>query len=407
MSLGVEITTLLSCILAIAALCLLVPAAVFFSEILAASAARLLPARSLVIDRSQPRHPVAVLVPAHNEAAGIQATLQDLKRQLHENDRLVVIADNCSDNTSAVAAALGAEVIERDEPNKIGKGYALEYGLNYLTLQPPEILIVIDADCRVSNDAVDHLARTCTKTGRPVQALDLMTAPAGSPMNHQVAEFAWRVKNWVRPLGLSWMHLPCQLMGTGMAFPWDIIRSANLSNGFIAEDLKLGLELCQKGHSPFFCPSAIVTSTFPYSIAGTDTQRQRWEQGHLKMIRRAAPLLSAGLAKGNLALLVLVLDVMIPPISMFVLISAASILVAGIATGFGITPHAFFISAISFVFVFAAVFLGWLQFGRDLVPIRSFPLIPKYLVSKAILYGHFLAGQRIRSWVRTDRSSGK
>jgi hypothetical protein len=89
---------------------------------------------------------------------------------------------------------------------------------------------------------------------RPVQSLYLMTAPCESAINHQVAEFAWRLKNQVRPLGLRALGLPCQLMGTGMAFPWDIIRSAELASGFIVEDLKLGLDLADAGHPPVFCP---------------------------------------------------------------------------------------------------------------------------------------------------------
>ena len=89
---------------------------------------------------------------------------------------------------------------------------------------------MIDADCRLAEGAVDQLTTTCLTTGRPVQALYLMTAPEGSAINQQIAEFAWRVKNWVRPLGLSALASPCQLMGTGMAFPWQVIRSADLAH---------------------------------------------------------------------------------------------------------------------------------------------------------------------------------
>ena len=110
----------------------------------------------------------------------------------------------------------------------------------------------------------------CESTRRPVQALYLMTAPPGSAINHQVAEFAWRLKNHVRPLGLKALGLPCQLMGTGMAFPWGVIRSAELASGFIVEDLKLGLELAAGGHPPAFS-SAMVTSTFPSSAEGRTT----------------------------------------------------------------------------------------------------------------------------------------
>ena len=74
-----------------------------------------------------------------------------------------------------------------------------------------------------------------------------------------------------------------------MAFPWDLIKSENLATGEIVEDLKLGLELAIRGKAPLFCPSARVVSRFPSTQAGIDSQRQRWEQGHLNMIGGAAP----------------------------------------------------------------------------------------------------------------------
>ena len=110
----------------------------------------------------------------------------------------------------------------------MGKGYALDFGLKHLAANPPDIVIIIDADCRVSENAIETMAQACAATGRPVQVLDLMTAPEGSPINYRVAEFAWRVKNWVRPLGLSALGLPCQLMGTGMAFPTRYCATRNL-----------------------------------------------------------------------------------------------------------------------------------------------------------------------------------
>ena len=88
------------------------------------------------------------------------------------------MADNCADDTAAVAAAAGAEVVERQDPTKIGKGYALDWGLRHLSLDPPEIVVMIDADCRLNDGAIERLAATCAMTHRPVQALYLMTAPS-------------------------------------------------------------------------------------------------------------------------------------------------------------------------------------------------------------------------------------
>src|ERR1039457_6162203 len=278
---------LISDLLVVLAGLLAVPVSVFFIEIVAGL---ILPTREPALRSGKDiRQRVAILVPAHNESVGIGLTLENIKTQLILGDRLLVVADNCVDDTAAVAAAAGAEVTARNDPTRAGKGYALDFGVKHLSLDPPAIVIIIDADCRISKDAIDQLAITCTKTHQPVQALDLMTAPDESPINYHVAEFAWRVKNWVRPLGLYSLNLPCQLMGTGMAFPWDLIRSANLASGSIVEDLKLGLDLAQSGRPPLFCPCASVKSQFPLSVKGTKSQRKRWEEGHINMILTTAP----------------------------------------------------------------------------------------------------------------------
>src|SRR5450631_4065374 len=118
-----------SCLLDTIAACLAVPTVVFAVEICAAS---FLARRRQAPPMSQRRGTVAVLIPAHDETKGILATLNDIKPQLRPTDRLLVVADNCSDDTAAVAASGGAEVTVRLEPTKIGKGYALDWGLNYL-----------------------------------------------------------------------------------------------------------------------------------------------------------------------------------------------------------------------------------------------------------------------------------
>jgi cellulose synthase/poly-beta-1,6-N-acetylglucosamine synthase-like glycosyltransferase len=63
--------------------------------------------------RQAPR--ITVLVPAHNEAGQIEATLAGLRAQTLPPDRIIVIADNCSDNTADLARAEGAEVYETQD----------------------------------------------------------------------------------------------------------------------------------------------------------------------------------------------------------------------------------------------------------------------------------------------------
>jgi glycosyltransferase involved in cell wall biosynthesis len=186
----------LSLTMAALALLLVVPTLVFVTEVVAGC---LVPKHDVEKTDSRKAKRVAVLIPAHNEGAGITPTIEDIKQQLRPGDRIVVVADNCFDDTAAIATSLGAEVSTRNDPTRIGRGYALDWGIDHLTADPPAIVIVIDADCRITAGTIDRLADTCAQTQRPVQSLYLMTAPAGAAINHQVAEFAWRVRNWVRP----------------------------------------------------------------------------------------------------------------------------------------------------------------------------------------------------------------
>jgi cellulose synthase/poly-beta-1,6-N-acetylglucosamine synthase-like glycosyltransferase len=397
--------TLLSFFLTAVTLLLTVPVAVFFVEAFAASA---LPQRHRSISLAKDTYgDVAVLVPAHNESAGLLPTLEDIKAQLRPADRLLVVADNCTDDTCAVATAAGAEVINRHDLERRGKGYALAWGLRHLETRPPDIVIVVDADCRLADALIARIAAACAVTRRPVQALYLMIAPKDSSINSRVAEFAWRVKNWVRPLGLKALGLPCQLMGTGMAFPWTVIRSTDLASGSIVEDLKLGLDLAVVGRAPLFCPSAGVTSEFPSSLKGVQSQRRRWEQGHLGMIMTTVPrLIVAAISQANLDLLVLALDVAIPPLSLLGILVAAVSVVAALATLLGIPSTAMLISAGNVTTFIVGVLLSWLKCGRDVLPPGAILSIAPYIIKKLPLYCRILLQRSRSQWIRSDRRKG-
>jgi len=396
-------TTLASWFLSTTAVLLAIPTTVFLIEILAAV---FLAKRSTVVeDDGLGRGTVAVLLPAHNESGILRPTLDDIKGQLRPGDRLVVVADNCTDDTAAIAGSSGAEITERSDPTRIGKGYALDWGLRYLADNPPETVIMIDADCRISPGTLDQLAALSGKTQRPVQALYLMTAPTGSGINHQVAEFAWRLKNWVRPLGLNNLGLPCQLMGSGMAFPWNIIHTAEFASGHIVEDLKLGIEFAGVGHPPLFCPSAVVTSHFPTSAQGAEMQRHRWEQGQIGLVLKLAPMLFYRSAKDrNLGLFALTLNLCVPPISLFILVSVTIVFLSAAAALAGLSALAFVVSSACVATLVAGAGLAWFNRGRDILPLRSFVLIANYTFVKLRMYKAVILGQRISHWIRADRS---
>lgn len=391
--------TFLTYVLDAAAVLITIPVATFIMEIMAALVPPLRPA----LPRREPYGRVAVLVPAHDEGAAMVPTLSDIRSQLRAGDRIVVVADNCTDDTARVAEAAGAEVIERRDPLRRGKGYALQFGITHLSQDPPEVVVCFDADCRLAPGTIERLASTCAMTQKPAQALYLMRSPAHSSLNHQVAEFAWRVKNWVRPLGLSRLGLPCQMVGTGMAFPFSVIRSIDLASGSIVEDLKLGLDLARAGAAPTFCPSALVTSEFASSATGATAQRQRWEHGHIAMISAVPGLIAAAAARSNLGLLALALDLAVPPLSFTVVLLAGALSFATAAALCGLATFALPLSFSASLGFGAAVFLAWLARGRDVLPPRALASIVPYVFRKLSMYGRILTGRAAAHWIRTDR----
>lgn len=126
-------SSLVSDVLVVVACLLAIPVFVFILEIVAAL---ILPTREPGLPSDTRRQRVGILVPAHNESAGLGLTVENIKAQLVVGDRLLVVADNCVDDTAAVAAAAGAEVIARVDPARAGKGYALDFGIR-LALIPP------------------------------------------------------------------------------------------------------------------------------------------------------------------------------------------------------------------------------------------------------------------------------
>jgi cellulose synthase/poly-beta-1,6-N-acetylglucosamine synthase-like glycosyltransferase len=351
------------------------------------------------------RPPLCVLIPAHNEEAGIARTLDGLKGQLRSQDQILVVADNCDDGTTDVARRHGAEVIERRDPDRRGKGYALDFGIRHLTQAPPGIVIILDADCVIGPDTLDLLGTQASALDRPVQALYRMRMPADAPSHRKLAAFAFLLRSLIRPLGMRRLGIPCPLKGTGMAFPWPILSQVSLASGHIVEDVKLGIDLAIAGHDPWFEPSAEVWSDFPASPQAESTQRRRWEHGHLSSILSEVPrLLTESLRQHRLALAGAALDLAVPPLALFgllllVLFAATFVVVAlgGSVTGFALACAALGLAILSLA-------AAWVSQGRAIVSAGELAAIAPYMLRKIPLYLGFLS-ERESEWVRTARDN--
>jgi cellulose synthase/poly-beta-1,6-N-acetylglucosamine synthase-like glycosyltransferase len=387
--------------LGLAAAILALPCLVLLVQCLAA----LRPPRS-GLDPSAPRPRIAVLVPAHDEESIIGATVASLLPELGPGDRLVVIADNCTDATADRARAGGALVLARNEPERRGKGFALVFGLEHLSLEPPDIVVIVDADCRVASGGIERLARLAARHQCPIQADYLLTAPGGVGPKTAVSAFAFLVRNRVRARGMTELGLPVQLTGSGMGFPWSVIRQAAHTGSHVVEDLVMGIDLALKGYCPRYTHEVEVKSELPTTDRAATTQRKRWETGQLSSLFRYAPkLVGAGIAQRRLDLVGMGLDLSVPPLALLVgllvLVSGGAAFVAAM----GDLRGALLLAAVDWAILFIALGSAWFRFGRETLPLRYIVVIPFYILWKLPLYASFLVRGRQKAWVRTDRNA--
>jgi cellulose synthase/poly-beta-1,6-N-acetylglucosamine synthase-like glycosyltransferase len=463
----------------VALVLLAIPSAFFVLEIVAA-----LPPAHRLMSLSTGRTPsaaarVAVLVPAHDEAGGIAAALATITAQLRGGDRLLVVADNCSDDTAAVARAAGAEVVERRDPARPGKGWALAAGVDALAgraaaaerppegassdgaaapragassdgaaapgagasndaatapgggassdgatapgggassdgpaapreavsdhrpaARPPDVVIIVDADCRVAPGTVDALRAAAQAA--PAQASYLMRAPDGAPRSRRLAELMFVVRNHARPLGLARIGAPCLFTGAGMAMPWSIARTAPFATGSVVEDVQLAIDLAVAGTPPCFCPEAQVTSVFPSAERAAAAQRARWLWGNLRTLQQAPRLVVAAIRQSRLGLLSLALELIVPPLS---LLFPLWLLVAGAALAVGLTSSEWRPGIAAAVWIAAcasAVLAAWWRFARDRVPFSVVAAAPFYALP-AIGSALTALVRRRQRWNRTAR----
>ncbi|MGV0108886.1 glycosyltransferase [Arthrobacter sp. CP30] len=95
---------------------------------------------------------VTVLIPAHNEEASLPQTIASLKSQSHRPERIIVVADNCTDATVRLAREAGVEVIESVD-NSHKKAGALNQALKTVLPQQGDndVVMIMDADTQLDD----------------------------------------------------------------------------------------------------------------------------------------------------------------------------------------------------------------------------------------------------------------
>lgn len=345
-----------------------------------------------------------LLIPAHNEEAIIKATLDRLHPVLPANASILVVADNCSDRTAEIVRQQGFAVLERFDGDRRGKGFALAHGRDWLNKEPPDCVIVFDADCTTDAISLEDLVGFSAVRAAVVQSAYAFEPDHSLAAKVQISNFALWVKNIVRQRGVHRLGGSAILTGTGMAFPWAVFAELPLATASIVEDLSLTIDLARSGRAPYFLNQASVSSVAAIETA-TLEQRSRWEHGFLDVARRhGIPSLLGGMKRLDRKSMLLGLHLLVPPLALLLLIGLlAAVILAGAASMADYWLP--FFTVLGFLSLsLVAVLLAWLAGGHKWLTATAMLLLPMYLVWKIPVYLRYALGQTA-TWVRTDRNT--
>ena len=249
-----------------------------------------------------PRLRMIFLIPSHNEADGIGEVLVKLRQAVRwpaDKMEIVVIADNCTDDTAAIASA-HATVLVRDIPDIRGKGQALHWAVEtHLRVwpRPFDAVIVIDADSIV-NPGFLHAMQAVLAGGDPVaQAHDTVWNVRDS-WRTSLMFAGFSAINYLRPLGRSAFGWSAGLKGNGMCFSREVLLKYGHPAGSVAEDLEQGMRYLADGIKVAFVPGAVVRAKMPVGAKAAVSQRARWEGGRSQVAKVWIPRLLKRFVQG-------------------------------------------------------------------------------------------------------------
>ncbi len=340
----------------------------------------------------------AVVVPAHNEAGSIAGTVHNLATLdwPQAQFEILVVADNCSDDTAAAARSAGATVLERHDVTRRGKGYALTHAFDHVLARGwADAVVVIDADTRADGNLLSALAASLAAGNLAVQAHYAVLNPADS-WRTRLMTIAMSAFHTVRSRGREQLGWSCGIRGNGWCVSARLLREVPYRAYSIVEDVEYGARLALAGHRVAYLEDACVRAEMVTRAEHAAPQRRRWELGRKALIRNLVPpLLRTGVRCDDSLCLELAADLLVPPLSQL----AATVLAGGLAAAVLHLPTALALNLFSLAALVVYVGRGWQLSGLGLRCALDLLRVPYFMFWKfMVLLRHASSG-----WTRTQR----
>lgn len=275
------------------------------------------PARSLVTE------PVTVVVPAYNEAAGIEATVRSIAASTHPV-QIIVVDDGSSDDTARIVEQLALPTVTVVRKPNGGKPSALNEGL---TLAEHELVVMVDGDTVFEPHTVHHLVQPFADERVGAVSGNTKVANRGGVLG------AWQHIEYVTGFNLDRRMfdlaecMPTVPGAIGAFRRAALARVGGVSDDTLAEDTDLTMALCRDGWRVVYCENAIAWTEAPASLGALWRQRYRWCYGTMQaMWKHRGAVLQRGPAGklgrrglGYLLFLQVLLPMFAPVVDLFAL----------------------------------------------------------------------------------------
>jgi len=226
------------------------------------------------------------LVPAHDEELMIESCLRSLSNLRYPRDHasVVVVADNCTDRTAELASASGAVCLEREDPQRRGKPWAIAWALDRLPMRSHDAMVIVDADSRVDPDFAARLAAAAPLSDKAVQPYNDVSNRTDSALTRMAAVLSaarFRYMNALKQrVGLN---VP---LANGLCIGTQVLTTHGWRAFSICEDWEMYVILTLKGVPIESVPAARIFSQEAGSLRQSSSQRRRWTAGRLAVVMR-------------------------------------------------------------------------------------------------------------------------
>jgi len=235
--------------------------------------------------KAEPRTRFAVLIPARNERNVVGHLVKNLLRQKYPRELfdVVVIPNNCNDDTADVARAAGARVLECTVPVK-SKGDVLRFTFDALKSDGYDAYCILDAD-NLASEGFLEAANDAMQSGMDIaQGYRDSKNPRDSWVAGDTSIFFWAMNRFYYRARVA-LGMSAALNGTGIVIAKKLVDRLGWNMITLTEDLEYTGLCAAEGIKIGFLQDAVVYDEQPVGIWDSVVQRRRWFKGGMQCFR--------------------------------------------------------------------------------------------------------------------------